>query len=520
MKKVLKLIKWLSVVVLVVFIAATVAIMVLVDKELVQEQMQNALNRQVTIKDINIGVFSVVSGIEVNEVKISNFKTEKQLKALKGKSVMKRDLFVGLDSFKFKVKFLPLLKKKFILKELMLYKPVINVVKSKNGIMNFADLVQPKKLTKEEKEALAKAQKEAAQKAKEEKLNKTPSKPLTADDIPIAINIGKIGIENGLVTYNDKQLKQKIRIYSLTAMVKDIAIDSKDLENKNQVILNFNMGIKTLGKSKSKSVQSFDIVLGANGKVTPFDVKTRMLNPEVSITLGSKRGEVTGLQIFEKLKSIEKLEKYIGKVSFLKKTVKWSNADAKAWYKGGLVKIQECKISTDDFVLTMLGQANVLSSKMDLTMDMIVADKHKKKIESQVSSKVKKAIPSKLKKFVTAEQVTKAAMKPLVNENGQVYMKYSVKGKFSSPDTKMVHPKLPSLSDIVKSEAGDAGSKLKGLVSEKANKAKAAAMKKADEKKKAAEAAVKKKADEKKKAAEAAAKKKAKKNIKKIKKPW
>ena len=83
MKKVLKLIKWLSVVVLVVFIAATVAIMVLVDKELVQEQMQNALNRQVTIKDINIGVFSVVSGIEVNEVKISNFKPEKQLKALR-----------------------------------------------------------------------------------------------------------------------------------------------------------------------------------------------------------------------------------------------------------------------------------------------------------------------------------------------------------------------------------------------------------------------------------------------------
>ena len=104
-----RLLKWIGLivgVVLLLIIIASVVIMLIVDKEFIVTQMESALNRHVTIEDIDVGIFSVVSGIDVKDIKISNFKTERQLSALKGKPVKPRDIFVGLKAFNFKISFL------------------------------------------------------------------------------------------------------------------------------------------------------------------------------------------------------------------------------------------------------------------------------------------------------------------------------------------------------------------------------------------------------------------------------
>ena len=126
-----KILKWLGIVIGAVFaliIIASIVIMIIVDKQMIEDQMEKALNRQVAIEDIDVGIFSVVSGIEVKGVQISNFKTPKQLEKLKDKPVPKSDLFVGLKAFVFKLKFMPLLSGNVELRELMLYEPVINAV--------------------------------------------------------------------------------------------------------------------------------------------------------------------------------------------------------------------------------------------------------------------------------------------------------------------------------------------------------------------------------------------------------
>ncbi|MGB4089721.1 MAG: AsmA family protein, partial [Smithellaceae bacterium] len=161
------------------FIAiAGIIIMLKVDKGFIAAQISKTLNRQVSIENIDVSIFSIVSGIEIKEVAISNFKTPQQLSSLQGKPVAANDVFASMEALRFKIRFLPLLKRQFDLKELVLYQPVINLSRNKWGVLSIDDLLKPKdkKPPQEQKEQV-----------------KEPAKPLSADNLPIAIKVGEVG---------------------------------------------------------------------------------------------------------------------------------------------------------------------------------------------------------------------------------------------------------------------------------------------------------------------------------------
>ena len=388
---------------------------------------------------------------------------------MKGSLFRPTIFFVKLKAFNFKIKILPLLKKRFELKELALYKPKINLIKYKNGALNIDDLTRPKKVTPQEKAELEKKKKEEAKKKTDEK--KGPEKPFTADDIPVAISIGKIGIEKGMVTYTDEGFNQKFVVYDCSLLAKSIKVDPASLEKSNSMKLEITMGVKTLGKITTGSVKSFDVGFKVDSDVKPFDLKTRKLDPEAFIKLGMPYGSLTGLQIFDKIKSVEQLAKYCGKIDFLKDTVTWKNAFARVWYKAGTLKLEEGTIKTENFDCSYSGKVNINSKATDLVLNMILADKYNKQIRSGLEKNVKKIIKGKAAKLIKPDVIVNEAMKPLVNKEGKVYLGYKVDGTMSKPDVKLVHPKLPSLSDVVKKGASDAGEILKDKATEEANKA-------------------------------------------------
>jgi hypothetical protein len=445
-------------VVLVLIIGAGIAFVVIVDKPFVEKHLSEALHRQVSIGEVNVSVFSVLSGIEIRNVAVSNFKTPKQLETLKGKPIPANDVFASLKSFNFKLAFGPLLKKQFVLKECVLYSPSANIVRYKNGLFNFSDLLA------------AKAPKQV------ETEKEVPTKPLSADDIPVRISVGKVGIESGSIRFTDIGSGQQIMVYDLNAKVFDIDIDPKNLNDRDIVKIGAGFGIKTIGKTTTGSVKSFDIVLNAKGYAIPFDKKTRLLDPEVSLEIGSKRGLITGLQIFDKLKSVSALEKYCGKFDFLKDDLKWHDADTQVWYKHNVAKLKNTHIKTDDLTITFEGTVNTASTALNATADMTLNEKHTAQIRGGIKKNADKLITGKMKKVISADKVADIAMKPLLGLGGGVFIKYAIKGTMSSPNADMLAPKLPSLKDVVKESGGD-------LAGEAKDKAKEAAKEKIDEKK-------------------------------------
>lgn len=426
--------------VIILIVIAGIVIMITVNKEFIESQMSKVLNRQVHIEKIDVNIFSFVSGIEIKNVAISNFKTPEQIAQLKGKAVPAGDIFVGMEALRFKVKFLPLFKKQFELKELVLYSPLINVSKSKQGILNCDDLIKSKKAHPEEK-------------AKE------PAKPITADDLPIAISAGEIGIKNGTINYYDGEYDQKFQIYKLTALAYDIDINPKELQAKDIVKLKMGLGIKTIGAMKTGSVQSFDITIDATGRLIPFDLKTRQLDPEIILHVGFPDGQITGLQIFNAVASVPLLGDYLGEhISFLKGKQEWKNSKDSSLdlkYKDNKAEITNGKFDLKDAALNFTGSMNTESKALDMNLDMLM----KKEINDSVKNSLAKRIDAgvknpDIKKYADSNKLAEAAIQPLLNKDGLIDLKMKVGGTTKKTDVKLVEPKLDSLDSIIKKAAG------------------------------------------------------------------
>ncbi len=439
-KKILIAVGSLIAAILILIIIAGIIIMIKVDKTFIALQMSKALNRQVYIEKIDVSIFSIVSGIEIKKVGISNFKTPPQLAALQGKPVPAGDLFTGMETLRFKIRLLPLLKKQFDLKELVLYSPIINLTKSKQGVLNCADLIKSKKQPAEEEV-------------------KQPSKPLTADDIPIAITVGEIGIKNGTINYYDGEYDQKFQVYKLTTLAYDINIDPKELEKKDEVKLKLALGLKTVGAMKTGSVQSFDITLDATGKVIPFDVKTRHLDPEVILHIAIPDGEITGLQIFKSVAAIPLLGDYLGQyISFLKDKQQWKDSketgvdvhykDNKAELSNGRLDLKEAKFLFD-------GAVNTDSKALDMNLNMIMKKEINEGVKTALAKQIDAAIKSpEVKKYADSNKLAEAAMEPLLNKDGMIDLKLKVGGTTRKTNVKLVQPQLDSLGTVVTKAAG------------------------------------------------------------------
>ena len=450
LKKILITIGSLIGAILILIIAAGIIIMLKVDKTFIESQMSKVLKRQVHIEKIDVSIFSIVSGVEIKNVAISNFKTSQQLAALAGKPVAAGDIFTEMEALRFKVRFLPLLHKQIDLKELVLYSPIINLTQSKQGVLNCDDLIKSNKQHPADKADLEKKKKSEVKKQ---------DKPITADDIPVAITIGEIGIKNGTINYYDGKLDQRFQIYKLTTLAYDINIDPKDLEKKDEVKLKMALGIKTVGSMKTGSVQSFDVTIDATGKAILFDVKTRQLDPEVIVHVGFPDGQITGLQMFNAVATIPLLGDYLGEyISFLRGKQEWKGSKASGVdlrYKAGKAQLSNGKLDLKEADLLFDGAVNTQSNALDMNLDMIMKKEINDGVQKGLAQKIEAGIKSpELKKYADSNKLAEAAMQPLLNKNGMIDLKFKVGGTTKKTDVKLTQPQLDSLSSVIKKSAG------------------------------------------------------------------
>jgi hypothetical protein len=345
-----------------------------------------------------------------------------------------------METLRFKIRFLPLLKRKFDLKELVLYSPIINLTRSKQGVLNCADLIKSKKQPDDEE-------------------IRQPLKPLTADDIPVAITVGEIGIKNGTINYYDGEYDQKFQVYKLTTLAYDINIDPKELEKKDEVKLKLALGLKTVGAMKTGSVQSFDITLDATGKVIPFDVKTRHLDPEVILHIAIPDGEITGLQIFNSVAAIPLLGDYLGEyISFLKGKQQWKDSKetgVDVRYKTDKAELSNGRLDLKEAKLLFDGAVNTDSKAIDMNLDMIMQKEINDAVKTALAKKIEEAIKSpEIKKYADSNKLAEAAMQPLLNKDGMIDLKLKVGGTTRKTNVQLVQPQLDSLSTVVQKAAG------------------------------------------------------------------
>lgn len=246
------------------------------------KQIESALNVRAQVEKVNINLFSALSGIEIEGIILA----PRDEVANKGTPLEERKPISGgaikLGKADIKISFLALLGKKLQVNKLVLKEPTIALTMYADGGNNLVPLFKTPKTVNGEPnpalsaEALAE-KKEAEAEAIREAAN-NPSGPFSIKDIPIAIKMGLVGVQNGDITLNMQKSGQTILVKALDLELTDIDIDGSDLESHNKVDVNFDADVTIIGRNKNEAAK---FLLDTHGRLTPFVVKSGLVNPSV-----------------------------------------------------------------------------------------------------------------------------------------------------------------------------------------------------------------------------------------------
>lgn len=161
------------------------------NKDFFLSQAEQALGRKVSVGDVGVTLWGGIG------VTLSRF-------TLSDDPSFSSSHFVSAEDLQVNLKLLPLLRKDFQVKRLILHKPVIHVIRNKQGRFNFATIGEEKKQKPKEPE---KAEKEKEPKA------------------PPALLIAMVDISGGEVRYVDQKEGTDFRAQQIDFKVKDFDLN-------------------------------------------------------------------------------------------------------------------------------------------------------------------------------------------------------------------------------------------------------------------------------------------------------
>jgi AsmA protein len=161
------------------------------NKDYFLTQAEQALGRKVSVGDVGVTLWGGV-GLTLRNFTMSDDPS------------FSSSHFVSAEDLQLNVKLLPLLRKDFQVKRLILHKPVIQVIRNKEGKFNFSTLGKDKKEKQKEPE-----------KAEKEKEQKTPP----------ALLIAVVDISGGEVHYVDQKAGTDFRANQIDFKVKDFDLN-------------------------------------------------------------------------------------------------------------------------------------------------------------------------------------------------------------------------------------------------------------------------------------------------------
>jgi len=481
-----KILKWSVIITIVLVLLLVLGYYIFVNwfaKDLIESQIEKHVHRKVEIGELFLNIFSTQPAIKVKDLVIANqLKTETR----QDKNIQP---FVSIDTINMLIKLTPLLKGQFQLETLLVKSPDIRIIRYANGKFNFSDLLDSKDTS--EKKPISETQpeepandnsrsekQENSDKPKPEKSSDTPIQ-FCADDLPIQIRVGKLGIEKAHIQVFDQQYQQMFHINKLNLLFKDININPKNLEKENIVLFDSNLNIKSEGKLKSGLAKSFDIDFMCEAKIRPFNAKTRMLDPYAEVLVGSPSGVVSGMQIYETIRS--KLEHFkLTSLDFLKKDLKWKKGVINLIANQEQVQLNDGTLLVDNMAVNLDGRYLIKTSKLDIALDILLPDEEQQKIEQSLKSFISKQISYQHRRYVNIDEINKSILKAIVAKDGHIHLIFVISGPAKKPDVRLIQPQLPAIDSIVTDTLKNIKSHIADEAKKKANEAINRARKKAE----------------------------------------
>ncbi|HET8562521.1 MAG TPA: AsmA family protein [Candidatus Binatia bacterium] len=192
-------------IVLIGFAIVNLSALVNRNKDYLIARTEEALGRNVEVADIGVTLWGGI-GIRLKEFTLADDPS------------FSRESFIRAGDLQVNVKFLPLLKKELEIDELVLRRPVINIIRNEKGQFNFSTIAKEKEKKEREKE-------------REKERKKRPEK------IPPALLISLVDVDDGVLRYVDKTAGIDFQATDLDFEIKEIRLDQPIAVNLEAAVL-------------------------------------------------------------------------------------------------------------------------------------------------------------------------------------------------------------------------------------------------------------------------------------------
>ncbi len=478
----MKLIKKLSLIVagLILFLLLAVVglsfyVSSLLTEDFIVHQLEGLFNARFALKKYS---FSLLSGgdLVLEEVAIGpRDRFANQATPLSKRSPMKGEV-LAIGEFGLHLDIFKIFSGVLHIKSFALDKPKIHLIlyaKSGNNLSPLFGL--PAIVAGKKNPALAKQKKNAAaiKQSKEEKeptkqTNKDSSKPMRAQDIPLAANLEKIGIENGDVKVHLQATGDTLHIKNLDFLVTDIELDPNDLQNKNGANIDFKMQLAIYTKAKQETAH---LKLVSGGRVIPFDKRSGRIDPNINYDLNIKKGSyLSGFTVLEKLgDKADSLQKIgVSPAKLKEKFILSADTKTRVNYWRGVIRVlNDFKLLSKsyDFLVKKgaLFYVNKASHSMEAEVWLSKADSRKFLLQ------LDKALEKNLKLSSQEAQGFRDKHFATIIRDGRLYLPFRSKGPFRNPDVNLTAP-LPSYQALLKDVGRKVLDKEKKKIKEKVKK--------------------------------------------------
>jgi hypothetical protein len=202
--------------------------------------------------------------------------------------------------------------------------------------------------------------------------------------------------------------------------------------------------------------------------IHPFNVKTRLLDPQAIIKAGSPSGIVTGLQAYETIRS--KLMGFkLTSLDFLKEDLRWKKGVVNLIANQDRVQLNEGIFQVENMVINLDGKYLIKTNALDIATDILLSDEEQQKIERSVKAFIKKQISYQHRRYVNIDEISKNVLDAIIAKDGHIHLIFAISGPANKPDVRLLQPQLPSIDSIVTDTMKNIKSQLLNQARKKAN---------------------------------------------------
>jgi hypothetical protein len=394
---------------LVGIIAIGILIVILtIDKEWIETRLQTSLSRRVSIGQLNTQLLSPISGFQVKDLRISNRLSPQQLAVMK--PIKANNLFVRARFGRLKLSLLPLLRRKLIIREVVLHQPQLHIIRFSDGRFNFSDLLND-----------------------EESFFKQ-------------ITIATLRIKDGQLSLTDRKTSH---LFSLNDFSLNGVYQEKPAVSEREENLNFTSRFKFKSRhlGSASFARSVDIDFRIDG------IFQSMFTPEApaisfDLNIHTVEGRIKGFKIWERIKSLPLVRDYLDGLSFLAKEMVWKKGKVRLIRKEGTIRLTDGEIRARDHSIRYNGQFRPASNQMAVELQFTFPREYQGVIRKHLLSQTERLIPERILKNIDRKELVENMISPLVNQQGQIFLMFALRGTPAKPKVTLIKPSLHSFSRV------------------------------------------------------------------------